>query len=171
MRQVRRTIGVMVVLALALGVSAQQAEESAQASDPLFVHSAAQSNVYEIGAGRAAVQNAERQEVKEFAQMLIDEHTRATSQLITASEELGIQPVTDMAQSQQLKLNYLGTLQGAEFDAAFLKQQVLAHQEAISLFETASAMVQDQQLQAFIEETLPVLQEHLRMAQELSQAD
>jgi putative membrane protein len=170
MQQVRKLLGVVAVLAFALSAFAQQAEESAQASDPLFVHSAAASNVYEIGAGRTAVQNAESQEVKDFAQKIIDDHTRATSQLIAAVEGLDIQPTTDMTDAQQLKVNYLETLQGPEFEAAYLEQQVLAHEEAVSLFETASVMVQEQQLKAFIEETLPVLQEHLQMAQELMQA-
>jgi putative membrane protein len=170
MQQVRKLLGVVAVLAFALSAFAQQAEERAQASDPLFVHSAAASNVYEIGAGRTAVQNAQRQEVKDFAQKIIDDHTKATSQLIAAVEGSGVQPTTDMTAAQQLKVNYLGTLQGPEFDAAYLEQQVLAHEEAVSLFETALSMVQEQQLKAFIEETLPVLQEHLQMAQELMQA-
>jgi putative membrane protein len=170
MQLLHKTLGVVVMLGLALGASAQQADESAQASDPLFVHSAAQSNIYEIGSSRLAVQNAEGQEVKDFAQKIIDDHTKATSQLIAAVEGLDIRPTADMTQAQQLKVNYLGTLQGPEFEAAYLEQQVLAHEEAVSLFETASSMVQEQQLKTFIDETLPVLQEHLQMAQELMQA-
>lgn len=170
MQLLHKVLGVVVVLALALGAFAQEADESAQASDPLFVHSAAQGSVYEIGSSRLAVQNAQSQEVQSFAQKLIDDHTKATSQLIAATEGLGIRPTADMTQAQQLKVNYLRTLQGPEFEAAYLEQQVLAHEEAVSLFETASSMVQEQQLQAFIEQTLPVLQEHLQMAQELMQA-
>ncbi len=169
MQLLHKVLGLVVVLVLALGTFAQQADESAQASDPLFVHSAAQSNVYEIGSSRVAVQSAGSQEVKDFAQMLIDDHTRATSQLIAAVEGLNIRPTADMTRAQQLKVNYLRTLQGPEFEAAYLEQQVLAHEEAVSLFETASAMVQEQQLKTFIDETLPVLQEHLQMSQELMQ--
>lgn len=170
MQQVHKVLGVVAVLTFALSAFAQQAEESAQAADPLFVQSAAQSNIYEIGASRLAVESAQSQEVKDFAQKIIDDHTKSTAQLIQVTQDLGIRPTADNTDAQQLMLNYLGTLEGAEFETAYLEQQVVAHEAAVGLFEIALATVQEQQLKAFAKQTLPVLEEHLQMAQELMQA-
>jgi putative membrane protein len=159
-----------IIAALLLaGVSAQQ-DERTEANDMLFVRAAAQSNVYEIGAARHAVQNVQTQDVKDFAQQIIDDHTKTSSQLIEVAGGMGVQPNSDMTDAQQLNTNALSAMNGAELESAYLEQQVLAHQEAVSLFETASGMVQSQELQTFIDETLPVLEEHLQMAQELVQA-
>lgn len=163
-------IGSVLVLALAAAALAQQADESAQATDTLFISAASQSNVYEIGAARLAVENAQSQEVTELAQMIIDDHTKATSELLTVAEGLDATPIADPSGGQQLMLNYLGTLSGAEFDSAYLEQQVVAHEEAIGLFEIASTMAQDEPLKTFATETLPALEEHLQMAQEAMQA-
>lgn len=158
------------IAALLLAVVSAQQDESAEANDMLFVRAAAQSNVYEIGAARHAVQNVQTQEVKDFAQQIIDDHTKASSHLIEIAGGIGVQPNSDMTDAQQLNTNALSAMNGAELESAYLEQQVLAHQEAVSLFETASGMVQSQELQTFIDETLPVLEEHLQMAQELMQA-
>ena len=165
----RIIIGLALTLAMASTVLAQQDDESAHAADTLFIGAAAASNVFEIGSARLAVENAESQDVKDLAQTIIEDHTKAESQLLQVAEGLDAKPNSEPTSAQQLMLNYLGTLSGTEFDAAYLEQQVVAHQEAVGLFEIASGLVQDQQLKAFVDETLPVLQEHTQMVVDLAQ--
>ena len=59
------------------------------------------------------------------------------------------------------------SLSGADFDRAFAKHMVAGHEKAIRKFEAASASLQDADLKEYAENTLPVLREHLRMAQSL----
>jgi len=59
------------------------------------------------------------------------------------------------------------SLSGAEFDRAFINHMVMGHEKAISKFETASENLQDADLKKYAQKTLPVLREHLRMAQKL----
>jgi predicted outer membrane protein len=58
-------------------------------------------------------------------------------------------------------------LSGAQFDRAFVSHMITGHQQAIRKFEMASENLQDPALKKYAEKTLPVLREHLRMAQEL----
>jgi putative membrane protein len=58
-------------------------------------------------------------------------------------------------------------LSGAEFDRAFVSHMIMGHQQAIRKFEMASENLQDPALKKYAEKTLPVLREHLRLAQEL----
>lgn len=59
------------------------------------------------------------------------------------------------------------SLTGADFDRAFAKHMVAGHEKAIREFEAASASLQDSDLKEYADNTLPVLREHLQMAQSL----
>jgi putative membrane protein len=61
----------------------------------------------------------------------------------------------------------LESLSGAEFDRAFANHMVMGHERAIRKFEAASASLQDPSLKKYADKTLPILNEHLRLAQEL----
>ena len=76
----------------------------------------------------------------------------------------------DTADGQQMAghemINW-DSLSGAEFDRAFVNHMVMGHEKAIRKFEMASATLQDASLKKYANKTLPILREHLRMAQEL----
>ena len=59
------------------------------------------------------------------------------------------------------------SLSGVDFDRAFVSHMVAGHEKAIRMFEAASASLQDADLKEYADNTLPVLREHLRMAQDL----
>jgi putative membrane protein len=61
----------------------------------------------------------------------------------------------------------LESLSGAEFDRAFANHMVMGHERAISKFEAASASLQDASLKKYADKTLPILNKHLRLAQDL----
>jgi putative membrane protein len=167
MRNVRRILGLTALLALVVTALGQEAQGDAQAADRLFITTAAQGDIYEIGSSRLAMQRAESQEVKDFAQRMIDDHTKTTQQLTPIAEELGVTPPSETTAMNQLMLAHLETLEGSAFETAYLEQQVLAHEAAVSAFTIASDAVQNQALKTFVSQNLPVLQEHLQMAQEL----
>ena len=62
----------------------------------------------------------------------------------------------------------MNKLSGAEFDDAYMQQQVKDHQTTILLFQTEANSGQDTKLKAFAAETLPILQHHLQMAQDIA---
>jgi len=68
--------------------------------------------------------------------------------------------------------NDLNKLKGAEFNNAFLDEQVKDHQQAISDFQKAQDQFSsDKDVSVYISETLPVLEAHMKMAQNLKSAD
>ncbi|MNF08689.1 hypothetical protein D3C81_1758680 [compost metagenome] len=56
------------------------------------------------------------------------------------------------------------------FDAAYANNQVNAHEEAVKLFKDAAENADDPEIKQFAQATLPVLQQHLEMAQQLAKA-
>jgi putative membrane protein len=65
-------------------------------------------------------------------------------------------------------IKHLQSLTGNQFDQAYLSGMVSDHTQAVSEFETASQTLSDPKLKKFAAKTLPTLQKHSRMAQELN---
>lgn len=138
-------------------------------ADSLFVMTAAQSDLYEITSSQLALQNAESQEVKDFAQQMVTDHTATTEQLTAIASELGVTTPTEMNPMQQFMIAYLQTVQGADFDTAYMRQQVVSHHGAVEAFTTATAGgVQNESLVNFASTNLPIIEEHLSMAQQMA---
>jgi putative membrane protein len=71
-------------------------------------------------------------------------------------------------QQEMQSIQRLQAMSGTEFDKAYINEMVKDHTKAVQKFETASQNLQDQELKQFVQETLPKLQEHHKMAQQLS---
>jgi putative membrane protein len=67
-----------------------------------------------------------------------------------------------------LDVKHLQTLTGDQFDQAYLSDMVSDHTQAVGEFETASQSLSDPDLKKFATKTLPTLQKHSKMAQELN---
>ena len=81
---------------------------------------------------------------------------------------LGVTPTSDGSPADGILLSELRGLSGAEFDAAYLEQQVRAHEGAITVFTLSQGVLEDPGLAAFAERTLPVLREQLEEARALA---
>jgi putative membrane protein len=139
-------------------------------TDSLFIMTAAQGDLFEITSSQLALERAESQEVRDFAQQMIDDHTATTEQLTPLASELGVTPPTEPNPMQQFMLAHLQTLQGADFDTAYMRHQVLSHSAAVDAYTTAAAGgVQNESLVNFASQNLPTIEQHLSMAQQMAQ--
>jgi putative membrane protein len=130
-----------------------------------FVSMAASSDMFEIQSSEEAQQKAQKQEVKDFAQHMIKDHTASSQKLKAAAQQAGYTPPTSMAARQAAQLTELTT--GSDFDSKYAQQQLKAHQDAVAMFEAYSANGDNEPLKSFAAETLPTLREHLEEAQAL----
>lgn len=139
-------------------------------TDRKFMATAAADNLLETEVGRLAAQNGMSDGVKQFGQRLVDDHSKANEELRQLAAMKGNFTLpTQLDAKQTAAVNKLTKLSGAEFDREFVKMMVKDHQKAVSLFQKQSMTnVGDPDVKAFASKTLPTLQEHLRMAQEMS---
>ena len=148
-------------LALALAVTAKAwAAEDPQA----FVTQAGTAGLYEVRAAEVARQKAKDAEVRAFADEMIKDHEKANQELraLATKREWKLPGALD-AKHQGL-LDRLGKLDGSEFEEEYAKQQLQAHEEAVTLFEEQSEKGTDPQLKNWAGEKLGTLQTHLRHA-------
>jgi putative membrane protein len=134
-----------------------------------FVTEAAQSDLFEIQSSKLALNSADAP-TKDFAQKMIDDHTKTTTELkgaVGKGEAQATLP-TDMSSSQQSMLAKLRDLHGTDFDKQYHSDQVSVHKDAVSLFQRYGKDGADPQLKTWAATTSPALEHHLEMAQNLN---
>ncbi|HEX6103248.1 MAG TPA: DUF4142 domain-containing protein [Alphaproteobacteria bacterium] len=148
--------------------TAAQAGQLAEA-DQTFVEKAAQDSIAEIDLGELAKERAESEEVKQFAQRMIDDHGKANEQLEEIAKSKGAVIPTEAGEEHSKLRAELGELEGEAFDQKYMAAMAEDHQKAVDLFQKQAEEGQDPELKSFAEQTLPIIKEHLTMAQSMVQ--
>lgn len=131
--------------------------------DKDFIGSASGSGNYEVAAGKLALQKTQDARVRMIAERMVHDHTQANEQLALLTHQMGMIPSSAPGLKESRELDELRGLNGTDFDQAYLQQQRQAHQQAIALFEKEANNGSDNKVRQFAAQTLPTLQEHLRM--------
>jgi putative membrane protein len=131
-----------------------------------------ESNVAEVEMGKIATSKATNPRVKEFAEMMVKDHTQALDKLQALS---GAPSDVKPNAKQKLIAERLSKLSGAEFDREYMKAMVTEHQEDVRFLEQHSRGAKHPNaggsttadLSSVAKELLPTVQRHLQMAQEI----
>lgn len=132
--------------------------------DPVFLMTAASSNLLEIQSGRMALQKSTNADVKKFGQMMIDHHTKATQEMQTVATPLGVTLPQIMMPVHQAMADKLAAKSGKDFDEEYMDMMETAHQMDIAMFEVKSKAAEAPAVKAFATKTLPMLRSHRSMA-------
>jgi putative membrane protein len=138
------------------------------AEDMQFMKDAAQGGMAEVKMGELATSNGESQPVKALAKKLVTDHGKVNEELKQLATRKSVMLPDAVSEQQKTMLQHLSSLKGSEFDAAFKQHAVENHQKSIEKFKAAAEKAKDADLKAFAAKTLPVLQQHLDLAKQLS---
>jgi putative membrane protein len=133
--------------------------------DTEFAVKAADGGMLEVELGKLAQTNAASPEVKKFAQMMVDEHTKANDELKTVAAQKNITLPAAMGEKCQKKYNDLAEKKGKDFDKDYISLMVSDHKDVVDEFEKEAEKGNDPELKAWAGEKLPALRHHLEMAQ------
>jgi putative membrane protein len=157
---------------------AQQQNSSDQNSQPLspqdFVQKVESGTHYEIGASQIAVRKTQNAQVRQFADRMVRDHSRAASALeiaIAADRTIDLPADTPMGSDMNQKIDALNAASGDDFDNAYVQQMVDDHKDALSLFENYARDGSDAKLKTFARETTPTIREHLQMVERLQKME
>jgi len=133
-----------------------------------FVLKAASSGMHEIALGKLALKRSSDEKVKAFAERMVRDHGKANEKLNLAATELGIQiGEKSVTPDHQKHIEHVREMKGENFDREYIRHMVKDHEEDVALFRRASAEAKVKAVAAFAKDTLPALQEHLKLAKEL----
>ena len=130
------------------------------AQDSTFVMKAAMGGMMEVEAGNVAQQNATHDRVKSFATMMVNDHSKANSELMSLVAGRGITLPTALPADMQKHMEEMRKMKGKAFDNHYMSMMVKDHTEDIGLFEKQANSGSDAELKAWAQKTLPVLKMH-----------
>lgn len=130
-----------------------------------FVKTVASSDMFEIETSRVVNERSQSQDVQNFAAAMIRDHEKSSSELKSAVDKSLIP--SNMNADHQQKLDALRAEKTTQMDEMYKKQQIQAHQDAISLFEAYSQRGDNPTLRQWAAAKLPTLREHYEHAQRL----
>jgi putative membrane protein len=136
-------------------------------ADRKFIENAAMSGMAEVEMGKLAQQKASDAQVKDFAQRMVTDHTKANQELMSLASSKGAQPPAALDRSHRKDAEKMGKKSGADFDRDYMASQVTDHRKAVSDFKKAADSAKDPELKAWAAKTLPTLEEHHKTAQTL----
>lgn len=137
-------------------------------ADARFVMFAAMGGMAEVEMGRLAVQKGASEDVRQFGQRMIDDHTRANEELMRIVSPKGMMPPTTLDAKHQMAMQKMSALSGEKFDREYAKMMVGDHKKTVTEFQKEAGRGADPEIKAFAAAQLPALQEHLQMAQRLN---
>jgi putative membrane protein len=153
-----------IMLAANAPAPASGATENPAASKT-FVAKAATGGMEEVELAELALSKSSSPAVDDFAKKMKHDHTAANVKLASIAKEESISVPGGLTAQQQKKMKQLKAESGAEFDKEYAATMVTAHKKTIALFENASHKASSQQLRQFAKDSLPMLYDHLKLAE------
>jgi putative membrane protein len=145
---------------------AQAVEHEIAQEDLEFATQAAQGGIKEVRLGELAQQQAATPAVQQFGQRMVQDHSRSNEQLMQIMQGKGIELPQEMPKEAQELYDELHGKAGAEFDQAYMDEMLRDHQADIEEFQGYAETGHDPDLRGFAEQTLPILEQHRRLAQQ-----
>lgn len=135
-------------------------------ADKEFVSKAGMGGLAEVQMGTLGLQKATNDAVKQFAQRMVTDHSKANEELQVLATAKGLALPTELGGEHKNALEHLTSLSGAEFDKAYMEHMVEDHVKDVAEFEKASQNALDAEVKGWAAKTLPTLQDHLKQARE-----
>jgi len=146
---------------------ASGASSKAASGDQKMMRDIAYSNISEIAAGKLALEKSQSDDVKSFAQKMIDDHTKAQQELQTLADGKGVKLPTEPDSKHKALAKVMSGLKGDAFDKRYLKQGGLNdHENTHKLLTRVQDKAKDADLKAYAAKTIVAVDQHLTMAQE-----
>ena len=154
-----------VALSCVLAVAAQHPAPSM--TDQQFVDFAAQTDMMEANLGQLAATQASGDAVKDYAQMLVTDHTNDYNQLTAAAGKANLEVPKGLDAAHDKMIAPFEKLKGAAFDHRYLQEMITGHTKAIAVYKKEASDAQNADVKAYAEQALPTLEKHLEDAKNL----
>jgi putative membrane protein len=135
-------------------------------SDQIFAAKAARGGMEEVQLGQLATNNAGSQNVKDFGKKMVADHSKAVDQLKSIAGKNNISLPADVAPKDKALIDRLMAMSGSAFDKAYMNVVVKDHEADIADFQKEASSGTNTDLKDFASGTLPVLKEHLSLAED-----
>jgi putative membrane protein len=149
------------------GSNSNKSGSAKMTSDQKFATNAAIGGMAEVQLGQLAAQKGASDEVRQFGQRMVDDHTKANQDLMQVASGKGWTLPTSLDAKHQADVTKLSGLSGDKFDKEYVKMMLDDHKKDVGEFQKESTSGADADIKSFATRTLPTLQDHLQMIQRI----
>jgi len=136
--------------------------------DAGFYHKLAQGGLTEVELGKLAQEKATDPKVRDFAAMMVKDHSAANQELQRLATSKNISLPEHVSASQAASKTKLHALSGSTFDKSYVKSQVAAHKDTVKLLNKEIESGKDPDAKAFAQKVLPKVNEHLKAIDQIA---
>ncbi len=140
------------------------------AADKMFVKKALEGSMAEVQMGQLALQKSNDDQVKQFAQKMVDDHGKMIDQMKPAAEQMGVTVPDGPGKGAMKTMDKMKGLSGDAFDQAYIKDMVKDHKQDDKEFKQEAQMTQNPQLKQMVMQSDQVIEGHLQMIEQIAQA-
>lgn len=151
---------------LALLAAAGSASAAMSGADKQFMIMAARTDMIQAHEGQIAEQQADQADVKDLAKTLVQDHTDAYMHLSVLAAKTGVSIPKGINAAKDRNIEQLAHAKGAGFDRLFTRDEIADHKQALAAFKRESARGTDGDVKAYATSMIPVLEKHLKEAEE-----
>ncbi len=139
------------------------------AGDEKALMDMAQANINEIAAAKIALNKAQSSEVKAFAQKMVDDHGAALTKVQTTAQQKGVTLPTEPDAMHKTMAAELEKQSGDAFDKMYMENAgTKDHEMVLSKLKSDATMIKDPDVKALADAHTPVVEQHLKSAQQLN---
>jgi putative membrane protein len=158
------TLGmVLTAVGLLIVVPGAQAAPTVSTADQDFMLAAAQGGMTEVKLGELASQNGAHGDVKTFGQKMVKDHTAINDDLKALAAQKGVVLPDGLDAKHQMMVDKMAALTGSGFDDAYINGMIKDHKMDAKEFKAEDADTKDQDIKGFLDKTIPVVDEHLKI--------
>lgn len=136
--------------------------------DKMFLRSATRDGLDEIKLGQLAVEKSGSDDVKAFAQKMVDDHMKLNGELSSVADSMGVMLPREISKDAQAEYDKLNGMSGTDFDTAYLTLMMKGHHRAMRDFRIEGNSVTDPTLKQIVINGEEVVHDHLVQVDKLA---
>ncbi len=140
---------------------------AASAADSAFLKDACQGGIMEMKLGQLAQTNASSQQVKDFGERMVNDHSRMNMSVRDLAGKQSVTLPSDISMKDKITYDLISKKTGPDFDRAYMEDMIKDHKDDVAAFEREVESGTDPEAKAVAQKALPTIREHLRMAEEI----
>lgn len=154
-----------------IGMSPLDTLQSQQATfDRDFVKKALEGGAAEVQLGQLAQQKSQSEDVKQFGQKMVADHTQLGEQMKPVAQQLGVKPPTEPSKKDRELMTKLEALSGPEFDQAYIQAMVKDHKQDLKDFKNEAQTARNPNVKRVAQQGEQVISQHLQLIEQIAQS-
>jgi putative membrane protein len=137
--------------------------------DKEFLRKALQGDEAEVQLGQLAEQKSQSDDVKQFGQKMVQDHTELSDQVKPIAQQLDVRQPKGLSKKDKQLVASLEGLSGPQFDQEYIKAMVKDHEQDLKEFKSEATMSQDPNVKKVAEEGSNLISQHLQLIEQIAQ--